>query len=87
MPFLGASIKLHLHSLAQDKVYLWWQTRFVQGGLGTMHSIQVNQLIRLILPLMVLFMESNFQGAADAPQTIQVGLYSWISINIAYSSG
>ena len=51
MPFLGTTIKLHMHSLIQDKACLWWQAYLVQGSFGAVHGIQVDWLIWLILSL------------------------------------
>ena len=48
MPFLKATIKLHMH--VHDKSSLWSQTYIAQGSLSIAHGIQVNQLIQLILP-------------------------------------
>ena len=50
MFFLGTFIKLHIHCLAEDKVCLRWQAYLAWGKLGAMRSIQVYQLICLILP-------------------------------------
>ena len=48
MPFLGATIKLHMHSLAQPKICLWWQTEAAQGNFDTIYSVQIHWLIQLV---------------------------------------
>ena len=50
-PFLGATIKLHMHSFAWDKACLWWQTHFSRGNLSAVRSVQVYWPIWLGLPL------------------------------------
>ena len=45
VPFLGATVKLNMHSLARDRAYLWWQTHLAQGSLNAVHGVQVYQLI------------------------------------------
>ena len=50
MPFLGATVKLHIHSLAQDKMCLWWQTNLAQGSLRTVYGVQIDWLVWLIFP-------------------------------------
>ena len=49
--FLGTTIKPHMHSLTQDKIWLWWQTNPTWDTHSIVPSIQIYWLIQLFLPL------------------------------------
>ena len=50
VPFLRATIKLHMYHCAWNKACLWQQAHLAQGSFSSVHGIQVHQTICPIPP-------------------------------------